>query len=93
MSLAQVVPAWYSFTVWKYDLKHHSFIHSVKRDLHVKVLSLVKLFTGNHSCDPNAEVHYPHNNATLEVRTLRPIKQGEVSVTMIIIDSQCYNDV
>ena len=33
---------------------------------------------GNPSCEPNAEVTFPHNNSTLVLKALHAIKEGEV---------------
>ena len=33
---------------------------------------------GNPSCEPNAEVTFPHNNSTLVLKALHDIKEGEV---------------
>ena len=38
------------------------------------------VWTGNHSCEPNAEVTFPYNNSTLALKALSSIQPGEVHV-------------
>ena len=33
----------------------------------------------NHSCTPNAESTFPHNDFTVVLKALKPIEKGEVS--------------
>ena len=39
---------------------------------------LASFILGNHSCAPNAEVTFPHNNSTLVLVAIRDIEQDEV---------------
>ena len=36
--------------------------------------------TGNHSCEPNAEVTFPFNNSTLVLVAVKDIAENEVTV-------------
>ena len=48
---------------------------------------VVVYLTGNHSCEPNAEVTFPYNNSTLALKALSSIQRGEV----LVLGSQFIN--
>lgn len=40
----------------------------------------VSCLSGNHSCEPNAEVTFPYNNATLVLVALKDIAENEACI-------------
>ena len=42
--------------------------------------------SGNHSCEPNAEVTFPFNNSTLVLKALHSIQPGEVLTLLLRLD-------
>ena len=64
------------FTGSQVDLSY-KFVEPESRDWCL-MLTVPSPTAGNHSCDANAEVTFPHNDFTLNVKALHDIKQGEV---------------
>lgn len=45
--------------------------------------------SGNHSCEPNAEVTFPYNNSTLALKALCSIQPGEVYGYLCLFELPC----
>lgn len=47
--------------------------------------------SGNHSCEPNAEVTFPYNNSTLALKALCSIQPGEVYGSLCLFElPRCF---
>ena len=52
--------------------------HTKRKKPSVNSFFFLYFLAGNPSCEPNAEVTFPHNNSTLVLKALHDIKEGEV---------------
>lgn len=59
-------------------LRHQSEYEHYLASASVNSFFFKYFLAGNPSCEPNAEVTFPHNNSTLVLKALHDIKEGEV---------------